>query len=172
MPKPWRQCGIDPWGMALVIGLGCFDPTGVNGPSVLVFGPGDSPGIKKLDFVAALQVDAGVGALGQHELQFEVHVAVFQLAVQVCFGLVTKLVAEVVEEDSATGLGTQQFILGTSAGFTHDLPTGGWGAKTREVVEGQVAQFVKGILSRSTQHDEQKKKLQGNSVMFWFVDSH
>jgi hypothetical protein len=93
--------------VALVIGLSRFDPTRINGTCVLILRTGNSPGIVKLDFVAALQVNARVGALRQHELEFEVHVAVLQLAIDVSFGFVAEFVAKVVEEDSSAWFGIQ-----------------------------------------------------------------
>ena len=54
LPQTRRHTGIDPRGMAFVVGFGGFDPAGINGAIVLVFGMAGTPGVEELHFIAAL----------------------------------------------------------------------------------------------------------------------
>ena len=68
------------------VGQGCFAhvdfargafPVAVNAAKVAVLGRFYPPAVEQLDLIAPLQVDARVGTLGHHKIQFKFQVAVF-----------------------------------------------------------------------------------------------
>ena len=172
LPQSRGKRSIHPWRVPFIIRFGSFNPTWINGSCILVFGSSSSPGVEQLYLVTALQVNARIGTLWEHKIEFEINVAVLQHAVQIRFGFVLEFIAEIVKKHAIARFSAECFALRTAAGFAYNLPVGAGCAKAIQVVEGQGTELVKRRLGITAHSYAQEQTQEYNSVVFLFVNSH